>query len=124
MVTYLDVGGSGTVNVGDTFTFAGGVADIINGAVAGSTISMDILSDTSTSMSWAALSNTGQVGDQNFDAVRGNLVGNVFTVNAAGADKLGVYDGDPTAGVSQTALVLMGAGALGLTPNGDQILIV
>jgi hypothetical protein len=51
------------------------------------------------------------VSDQGFFLVQGgyNATSKVFTVNdSTGADTLIVYDGDSSAGMSQTGLVLMG----------------
>ena len=51
----------------------------------------------------------GQATDQSYFVVRGNYDANskTFTVNTStGSDTLIVWDGDPTGGVTQTAIVL------------------
>ncbi len=88
---------------------------------------IETLNDSTINMSWASqpLSATGgQIGDQQYDGVRGNYAAGVFTVNAGGADMLCLYDGDPTANVLQTAAVLSGGSTLVLNPVGNQIQIV
>ena len=123
LVTYTDVGASGTLNDGDTFAFTGG-ADMISGAAAGANISFATATGALANLTSVTATFTGQVGDQQYATVRGDLAGGTFTVNTtAGADVLVVYDGDPTAGVTQTALVLSGSGALALTQNPGQIVI-
>jgi hypothetical protein len=50
----------------------------------------------------------GLASDQHYFFTQGNFSANTFTVNSTGADTLVVYDGDATAGVTQTGLVLSG----------------
>jgi len=101
------------------YTFAGG-ADVITG---GFTIGIDGNNNGDRNdvdrlyieaglpggrMEKMAVPNDGLVTDQHFFLERGDLndAFNAFTVNNAGADTLVVYDGDCTASISQTALVL------------------
>lgn len=51
---------------------------------------------------------SGLATNQGFFLVRGGFSGTTFTVNNAGADTLVIYDGDSTAGVTQTGIVLSG----------------
>ncbi|MEQ1813439.1 MAG: peroxidase family protein [Candidatus Nitrotoga sp.] len=69
-----------------------------------------------TSLAFTTPTGTGEVANQSYFAVRGNLVGPQFNVAlTSGVDTLVVYDGDATAGVLQTALVLSGTGGAGFS---------
>ncbi|MBK9205680.1 MAG: hypothetical protein IPL73_25285 [Candidatus Obscuribacter sp.] len=125
-VTYADASASGTVNDGDTFTFTGGV-DI----VAGSGFSVTgITGDKINLAAGPAQYGLGSMalpacwpGEQ--PAVLPGArqpVGGSFTVNTtSGADTLVVYDGDVTAGVSQSGFVITGHAPTELLTSTNQI---
>jgi len=69
----------------------------------------------------------GKAGNQGFFLVQGNFSGDntsgSFSVDSGGADTLVVYDGDPTQGVTQTALVLQHVtlGELNYNPGSNWV---
>jgi uncharacterized repeat protein (TIGR02059 family) len=119
VVTFQENGGAG-VSDGDTYTFAGGVADVIAGAGFAQVISgnnnqsadrIELNPGAPNLGSLELMSGVpanGLAGNQQYFLQRGNYSSGVFTAAAAGADTLVVYDGDASSGASQTALVLQG----------------
>ena len=121
-ITGLNLGGDSQLGNGDTFSFANGVDQIMdfsygdsvylearNGWLNG-TEGLGEMSDFPLSWTYYYPAD-GLVSDQGFFLVQGgyNATSKVFTVNdSTGADTLIVYDGDSSAGMSQTGLVLMG----------------
>ena len=127
-VTFAENGGAG-VSTGDTFSFAGGVAELISGGFTdrgqnGDRIELSTDSEGVQSLTPMAAPANGLVTDQNFFLVRGNLSGGTFTVDTgAGGSTLVVYDGNSSlvGGVSHTALVLSGIEPGLLIANFSQI---
>ncbi len=115
------------LGTGDTFTFAGGQADLITDFGIGDEISFDTRFDDSGVLrdpAWMAAPSDGLASDQGFFLVQGDFVAGVFTVDSAtGADTLLVYDGDESASVTQTGVVLTGVtlSQLDLFGNGGTI---
>ncbi len=118
VVTFAKVGGTG-VSTSDTFTFTGGLADLITDLSSGEGISLDALFGEfgAQGPGWmgATLPANGLATDKGFFLVQGNLSGGTFTVDSTvnGLSTLVVYDGDSssTSGVgnlTQTAFVLSG----------------
>ena len=123
-VTFRDQGSAGLSN-GDTFTFNNG-ADIILGGFNAVTPQTDPLGNTylygdsinlySDSYSYhdidlshmATMPQNGLTTNQGYFFQQGSYAeaNGIFTVNDTGSDALIVYDGDATAGISQTALVI------------------
>jgi hypothetical protein len=111
-VSFAERGGTG-VSTGDTFTFAGGLADLISDFGRGDEIEFDVRFDDYTGVSdpgkMASTPSNGRATDQGFFLVQGDFSRGVFTVNNNGGDDtLVVYDGDPGAAVTQTGIVLTG----------------
>jgi RTX calcium-binding nonapeptide repeat (4 copies) len=122
------------VTNGDTFTFAAG-ADVITAGnfdvtgVNGDKI--NFFSDGANITNINPMTNANGVGllipgnglvtDQQYFVVQGNYSGNIFTANTSGADSLVVYDGDLSAGVTQTGLVIQGVAPSLLTQQWGQI---
>ncbi len=107
---FTNVAGAGLFN-GDTFTINGAM-DVI-GFVDGARLNLAAFNLFGQS-SPAQFGATGsKVGDGEYELVRGNLAGNVFTDSSAGNALLVVWDGNPNAGsVTQVAVVLTGVTAL------------
>ncbi len=126
LVTFTDLGAIG-LDTGDTFVFAGGVAELISGGFTvtgqnGDRIELNTTQDNAQSLTPIAAPSSGLVTDQSYFLVRGNLSGGTFTVDTgAGGSTLVVYDGDSSAAVSQTALVLSGVSPSLLTTNYSSI---
>ena len=124
LTSYLDNGVTG-LNTGDIYNFPFGV-DIIAGsgfATAGDRINF-YTSDFNylAPVALSAPPATGLVTDQKYFTVQGNYLNGSFTVDTTGGkDTLVVYDGDPTSGVTQTAIVITGVIPSQLTQNGSQI---
>jgi hypothetical protein len=97
---------NGHVNDGSTYTFSGG-ADVITGGLTLNS-SLHLYNNGGNNMQATLAPSSGLVGDQQFFLQQGNYntASGVFTVNGNGTDTLVVYDGDGSAGVSQTALVM------------------
>jgi uncharacterized repeat protein (TIGR02059 family) len=123
----VNIGGDATLNAGDIFTFAGGKTDVVHGRfdVAGSggdRIQLNSVANQFGLSSMGLAPTNGVVGNQQFYTVQGNYVNGSFTVNTAGGvDTLVVYDGDATAAVSQTALVVQGHAPAALTVSGNTL---
>ena len=122
--SYLDNGTVG-LNTGDIYNFAFGV-DVVAGcgfATAGDRISFynqDLKYSSPSYMGSAPI--TGLATDQKYFTVQGNYFNGSFAVDtASGKDTLVVYDGDPTSGVRQTAIVITGVIPSQLTQNWSQI---
>ena len=120
-VVNLGAGVAGILDNGDTFVFAGGVDRITDFITSGEGINLDVPNQdfaNTTGLGWmgaqgttpatAVLPTNGLATDQGFFLVQGGFSGTTFTVNNTGADTLVVYDGDSTAGVTQTGIVLSG----------------
>jgi Ca2+-binding RTX toxin-like protein len=111
VVAFADAAGVG-LGTGDTFIFAGGQADLITDFGIGDEISFDTRLDDSGVLrdpAWMATPSDGLASDQGFFMVQGYFAAGVFTVDSAtGADTLLVYDGDDSAAVTQTGIVLTG----------------
>lgn len=123
---------------GDTFTFANGV-DLIDNFASGNAISLDVqFSELMSGVvgfmgGWISQPpygtdltppSDGLATDQGYFVVRGDYVGSTFTVNnATGLNTLIVWDGDSSANVSQTGIVLEGVtpDALSLYPGSNWI---
>ena len=127
----VSVGGDATLNTGDRFTFAGGLADVVHGRFdvagtnsgSGDRIEFRTAPNQFNPTSMVAPTN-GLVTDQKFYTVRGNYdaEANAFDVSTLiGLDTLVVYDGDATSGVSQTALVVQGHAPGTLTVSGNTL---
>jgi hypothetical protein len=119
----VNLGGNGILDNGDTFTFAGGLADRIMDFVSNEGINLNSAPDDdltgipnpawmgaqSEIPSTSVLPTNGLATDQSFYLVQGNYNGTTtFTVTNVGVETLVVYDGDSTAGVTQTGLILSG----------------
>jgi hypothetical protein len=99
----------------DTFTFSSGV-DRITDLSSGEGFNLDVAGadygvQGSVTFMGASLPTNGQATDQGFFLVQGsfNTGTNVFTVDdTSGTDTLVVYDGDSSASVTQTGIVLSG----------------
>ena len=115
LVSFADIGTAG-LNTNDTFTFAVGLADRITDFSSGEGLELNSLFGDYTGVpgpGWmgATLPTNGLATDQGFFLVQGNYNGTTtFNVNSTvtGTDTLLVYDGDSTALVTQTAIVLSG----------------
>jgi hypothetical protein len=119
--TDMNLGGDGVLNNGDTFIFASGV-DRITDLASGEGFNLNSLHHDLSGLSgvgWmGAQSETpatsvqpsnGLATDQGFFLIQGVYNGTTtFTANSAGADTLVMYDGDSSAGVTQTGIVLSG----------------
>jgi hypothetical protein len=125
------VGGDATLNTGDIFTFAGGVADVVHGrfdvagtsAAGGDRIQLFSLANQSNPTSMTMPAN-GLVTDQKFYVVQGNYdaeAGSFFVSTTLGLDTLVVYDGDASAAVTQTAVVVQGHTPSTLTVSGNTL---
>jgi hypothetical protein len=100
------------VQIADTDTF-GGTFDTIGGMDAGGDkLDLTAFNLTNPANAITDFTATGStVTNGNYIAVRGDYVNTTFTVSATGASTLVVWDGDTTPGISQVAVVLVGAGA-------------
>ncbi|MDO9226595.1 MAG: Ig-like domain-containing protein, partial [Pseudomonadota bacterium] len=119
-VTAMDLGGDNILNTGDTFSFASGVdriTDLDSGEGLGLDKAMsDLLGNAGAPGYMGSAPSNGLATDQGYFAVRGDYLdggsagsSGTFTVNtAAGADTLIVWDGDSSAAVTQTGIVLSG----------------
>jgi len=128
-VVHLNTGGvSSALDNGDTFTFANGVDRITDftsgegfnleapkhfnllGAGLMGTSNQDPQNAYVPSQSSSVPPTNGLVTDQGFFLVQGTYSGTTFTVDNTtnGHDTLVMYDGDSTAGVTQTGIVLSG----------------
>jgi Ca2+-binding RTX toxin-like protein len=115
-------------NTGDTFTFAAG-ADVITangfdvtGANGDKIVFNSDGPNITNSNPMSFIPGSGLVTDQQYFVVRGDFVGNTFTVNTgAGADSLVVYDGDQSSNVTQTGLVIQGVAPSLLVQQWGQI---
>lgn len=132
-VTFVDQGSSGLSN-GDTFTFNDG-ADIILGGFNAAKHNTDpatgqtylsinsvieFYSESTFGLShMTAIPKDGLAMDQGYFFQQGSYAeaNGIFTVNDTGLDTLIVYDGDATAGVTQTALVLANVNAAHLATD-------
>jgi hypothetical protein len=127
LVTVM-TGMDGTLNNGDTFSFVGGKADVVYGQfdVAGSNgdrIQLTSAANLAFMTSMTAPTN-GMVTDQKFYTVRGNYDaggGQFYVDSSFGLDTLIVYDGDSTAAVTQTALVVQGHAPGAFTVSGNTL---
>ena len=120
-VVNLSAGGTaGVLGNGDTFTFAGGV-DRITDFSSNEGFNLNALHQEFSGIQgpgWMGTWNetpansvqpsNGLTTDQGFFLTQGNYSGTTFTVSSIGFDTLVVYDGDSTAGVTQTGIVLSG----------------
>jgi hypothetical protein len=117
-VTALALNGDNVLSNGDTFTFSNGV-DRISDFAAGEEISLFAPSNSNLrNVTWMGSENStpatstspanGLATDQAYFMVQGGFNGTTFTANTTGADTLVVYDGDSSAGVTQTGIVLSG----------------
>ena len=124
VTAFMDLGTIG-LNSGDVYNFALGV-DVVAGsgfATSGDKIQFNS-SDPLVSAPWvmSAAPTNGLVADQKYFTVRGNFATGGFTVDTvAGKDTLVVYDGDPTAAVLQTAIVITGVIPTQLTQSGSSL---
>ena len=116
---WVDTNGSGALNAGDTFTFAGGV-DVISGFAGGDNIDFGTGYSTSVTLSMMNAPTDGQAANQKYFLQQGSYSGGGFTVGT-GNDTLVVYDGDKTGGVSQGAVILLGVATADLLCSGDHI---
>ncbi|MDO8263423.1 MAG: hypothetical protein Q7T21_09360, partial [Gallionella sp.] len=108
LVSGFDSNSNLILDSGDTFAFAGGVADVITNFGTRDNIFMDTVLDNNPVNSIAAPT-SGLAIDQSYFTVQGDYLAGTFTVNTvSGIDTMVVYDGDSTAGVTQTAMVLSG----------------
>jgi len=119
----------GVLDNGDTFTFDGSLADLITdfgfGGSPGNTEGINLQAPFSEftgaqgpglmgapnlNLSGVTPPTNGLATDQGFFLVQGGYNNGTatFTVNSAGADTLVVYDGDSSAAVTQTGIVLSG----------------
>jgi Putative flagellar system-associated repeat/RTX calcium-binding nonapeptide repeat (4 copies) len=107
------------VTTGDTFSFAAG-ADVIgtggfdvtglNGDKINFWSDGPNITNPNPMNNGGSIPSNGQTADQQYFVVQGDYSGNTFTVNTtAGHDAMVVYDGDQSAGVLQTGLVIQGA---------------
>lgn len=134
-VNFADKSNVGLGN-GDTFTFNNGADIILSGLKAAKhntdqygnvILSGDNVSLYSASYGYQDIDlsemittpQNGLVTDQGFFFQKGSYTeaNGIFTVNDTGLDTLIVYDGDATAGVTQTALVLANVNAAYLTTD-------
>lgn len=109
-LTGVDLGGDGVLSAGDTFSFANGI-DVITDFSAGDTIGFFTANgDPLTGFTGPSANPFGSFGNDEFFYFQGDFAAGVFTASLPGAgdDILLIYDGDPTAGAAQTALVLSG----------------
>jgi Ca2+-binding RTX toxin-like protein len=117
--TGMQLGPDGVLSDGDTFTFANGVDRITDFSAEDEGLSFDwdffALSQSSVVNAPGFMGQAfdksppadGLATDQGFFVVKGSFIGDTFTVDtAAGNDTLFIIDGDSTAGVTQTGLVL------------------
>ena len=109
LVSFLD-NGLGGLNSGDVYNLPFGV-DLVSGS--GFASAWDKINfegedpDQVAVTSMGSAPSNGLVTDQKYFTVQGNYLNGSFTVNTtAGKDTLVVYDGDPTSGVTQTAIVI------------------
>jgi hypothetical protein len=114
VITAKNLGGDGVLNNGDTFSFANGI-DRITDFSSGEGFSIDkpmgdFVSGVADPGLMATTPSNGMATDQGIFAVQGNYAGSTFTVDNTGTghDTLVVYDGDVSAAVTQTAIVLSG----------------
>jgi serralysin len=113
-VTARNLGGDSVLNSGDTFSFASGVDRITDFSSDDDGIELsqpmrDILGSSGSPTYMGGAPVDGLATDQGYFAVQGNFSGSTFTVNtASGADTLIVWDGDSSAAVTQTGIVLSG----------------
>ncbi|MCC6219187.1 MAG: hypothetical protein IT505_06760, partial [Aquabacterium sp.] len=114
-VGVVSLGGDGVFGNNDTFTFSSGV-DRITDLSSGEGFNLDVAGadygvQANMTFMGASLPTNGQATDQGFFLVQGNFNAgtNVFTANStSGVDTLVVYDGDSSASVTQTGIVLSG----------------
>ena len=120
-VGVVSLGGNSLLDNGDVFSFAVGVDRITDFSVGEGMNLNSLHQDVSglPGVGWMGASNVtpatatlpanGLATNQGFFMVQGSYSGATsFTVASGGADTLVVYDGDPTAGVTQTGIVLSG----------------
>lgn len=116
---FTDDDAGNTLNDNDYFTPAGS-ADVIDFGV------LDILDLTAFNLGSLASANVlyvadnQKVGDNEWTMVQGNWNGTVFTVAAAGADTLVLWDSNAGASVTQSAVVITGVPSLA---QGTTILV-
>jgi hypothetical protein len=107
----LNLGGNSLLDNGDTFSFAGGL-DRINGLASGEQLFLSARFGDATGQNGPGKMGTtppdGLAANQGFFLVQGNYAGSDFTVNSGGADTLVVYDGDSSASIAQTGILLSG----------------
>jgi len=113
VVTGKALGGDGVLNTGDTFSFANGVdriADLSSGDSFGLNLPFhDWLGNVGAPGYMGSAPANGEATNQGWFAVQGNFATGTFSVETTtGADTLIVYDGDSSAAVTQTAIVLSG----------------
>jgi len=110
-VTALNLGGNSVLDDGDTFSFAGGL-DRVNGLASGEQLFLNARFGDATGQNgpgkMGATPTNGLAADQGFFLVQGNYAGSDFAVNSSGADTLLVYDGDSSAAIAQTGVLLSG----------------
>ena len=116
-VQFIDNNLNSTLDAGDTFNFTGG-ADVVQNFSGSDNMHFDCTVNFNP-INMAAPAN-GLTIDQRYFLVQGSLSGSTFTAGG-GSDTLVVYDGDPTAGVSQTGLVIKGVSPSSLTASGNSI---
>ena len=115
---FIDNNLDSTLDAGDTFIFTGGV-DVVNGFSGSDVVHLSV-NGNNRSLSNMAVPANGLTIDQRYFLVQGSLSGSTFTAGG-GSDTLVIYDGNNTAGVSQTGLVISGVAPSSLTTNGNYI---
>lgn len=127
VVVFNDANSNGVLEDGESYSFNGGIADVIVGSgftetgESGDRIELlsGIPGQSLTVMAQDLLNHNGLVTDQAYSQVRGDYSAGIFTANSvSGADILAVYDGDSSGGVSQTAIVLQGFNYANLMTDG------
>ncbi|WP_200376899.1 beta strand repeat-containing protein [Thiocystis violacea] len=122
----VSLGTNNTLDTGDTFTFAGARGDVVTATGNTALTAGETFAFTGTqTLASITMPNSGVVSDGQYGVVLGNYnaTTGVFTVDTgAGTSTLVVYDGDNTAAVSQSAIVLLGTAAIA-TLNADGFVI-
>ena len=111
-VTGLNLGSDGSLNTGDTFSFANGVDCITDFTRGDRTELAHPTADENGNVRYmGSAPSNGLATNQGYFVVQGDYNANtgIFTVyTSTGSDTLIVWDGDPTGGVIQTGIVLSG----------------
>ncbi len=109
---FTNVAGAGLAN-GDTFTLNSAI-DVI-GFASGDVLNLAAFGLVGQSGPSQFGATGSKLADAEFDLVRGNLSGSVFTANSAGNALLVVWDGNTTAGaVTDVAVVLTGVSSIAI----------